>query len=141
MIKIYFAGSIRGGRDLAKRYRELIQILQSHGKVCTEHVGDDNKFSLEDGNLTDREIHDRDLNWIRNADLMVAEVTVPSLGVGYEIANAIWLGKPLLCLYSHDAKHSLSAMISGSEALTIEKYNTPEQAGVILEEFIKKHTG
>jgi len=141
MIKIYFAGSIRGGRDLADRYHELIKLLQSHGKVYTEHVGDDNKISREDGNLTDREIHDRDMDWIRNADLMVAEVSVPSLGVGYEIANALRLGKPLLCLYSQTAKHRLSAMISGSEALTLEKYDTTEQAGKILEDFIKEHTG
>ena len=114
--------------------------MKKHGQVYTEHVGDDNKISRDDGSLTDRDIHDRDMDWIRNADLMVAEVSVPSLGVGYEIASAIRLGKPLLCLFNRNAKHRLSAMISGSDALKVEKYDSPEQAGKILEEFIKEHT-
>jgi len=30
---------------------------------------------------------------------VVAEVTIPSLGVGYEIGRAVALGKRVLCLY------------------------------------------
>lgn len=139
MIRIYFAGSIRGGREVTGRYNELIKILQSHGRVITEHVGDDNQISRDDVNLTDREIHDRDMDWLRNADIMVAEVSVPSLGVGYEIANAIRFGKPLLCLYYKNAEHLLSAMISGCDELEVAMYDSIGQAGEIVEEFIQEH--
>ena len=41
-MKIYFAGSIRAGRDDQELYQRLIQSLQYHGQVLTEHVGDPN---------------------------------------------------------------------------------------------------
>ncbi len=37
--KIYFAASIRGGRDDVELYRELIDYMQTFGKVLTEHIG------------------------------------------------------------------------------------------------------
>lgn len=39
--KIYFAGSIRGGRDDATLYHKIIETLKTYGQVFTEHVGDD----------------------------------------------------------------------------------------------------
>lgn len=40
--KIYFAGSIRAGRNDAQLYAKIVGILKSYGKVLTEHVGDPN---------------------------------------------------------------------------------------------------
>lgn len=40
--RIYFAGSIRAGRDDAKVYAEIVAYLKNYGKVLTEHVGDPN---------------------------------------------------------------------------------------------------
>ena len=39
-MKIYFAGSIRGGRDDKELYLEIINLLGKYGKVLTEHIGD-----------------------------------------------------------------------------------------------------
>uniref|UniRef100_A0A8C2Y0N5 2'-deoxynucleoside 5'-phosphate N-hydrolase 1 n=1 Tax=Capra hircus TaxID=9925 RepID=A0A8C2Y0N5_CAPHI len=47
----------------------------------------------------DKLIHDRDLAWLQQADVVVAEVTQPSLGVGYELGWAVALHKPVLCLF------------------------------------------
>lgn len=49
--------------------------------------------------LTDAEILERDMLWLQQSDVVVAEVTQPSLGVGFEIARAITLNKPVLCLF------------------------------------------
>ena len=38
-LKIYFCGSIRGGRDDAQLYAKIISHLKSFGTVLTEHVG------------------------------------------------------------------------------------------------------
>ena len=141
MIRIYFAGSIRGGRGLAERYMKLIHLLRSYGQVYTEHVGDDSKIAGDEGFLSNEEIHDRDMGWLRDSDLVVAEVSVPSLGVGYEIAMATELGKPVLCLYHKDASHRLSAMISGSSKLTVELYDSVSEAGRIAGSFIKEVVG
>lgn len=39
VIKCFFSGSIRGGRDDVKLYHEIIQYLQSYCTVLTDHVG------------------------------------------------------------------------------------------------------
>lgn len=39
-LRIYFAGSIRGGRDDVQLYVKIIKFLQTYGTVLTEHVAD-----------------------------------------------------------------------------------------------------
>src|SRR3989344_9056031 len=95
---IYFAGSIRGGRDDAALYGELITHLRKYGEVLTEHVGAKTLSLLGEDGVTDKYIHDRDLEWLLKSDVLVAEVTIASLGVGYEIGRAIDHGKKILCL-------------------------------------------
>ena len=97
-VTIYFAGSIRGGHGDQVVYEEIIDRLRRYGTVLTEHVGDVN-LSLGGENAADGDIHDRDLDWLRSADVLVAEVTTPSLGVGYEIGRAVEWGKRVICLY------------------------------------------
>ena len=94
MINIYFAGAIRGGRQDSVWYKIIIEILGQHGHVFTEHVGSENLIYGEKG-LHDRDLHDRDLIWIRQCQVLIAEVTVPSLGVGYEIGRAVAYKKPI----------------------------------------------
>ncbi len=137
MIKIYFAGSIRGGRELAGIYGELIEILGIYGRVLTEHVGDSDVIPAEES-LPDREIFERDRGWIRESDAVVAEVSVPSLGVGYEIATAIGLNKPVLCLYNRKSAYPLSAMIAGNKELRIVEYESFAEAKSVLENFIRE---
>ena len=109
-MKIYFAGSIRGGREDKNLYSQIIKNLQKYGTVLTEHIGDQNLTdSGED--LSDKFIYERDLYWIKESDIVVAEVTQPSLGVGYEIGKAEEHGKKILCLYRENNKR-ISAMIS-----------------------------
>ena len=138
-MKIYFCGSIRGGRDLAKRYETIIAQMQKYGTVLTEHVGSDEVIQIRRQTISDKEIHDRDLGWIIESDLLVAEVTVPSLGVGYEIGRAIELGKPVLCLFDALAGKSLSAMIAGSSDVLLKLYRSEEEIEGILQEFLSPH--
>lgn len=111
-IKIYFAGSIRGGRDLQPIYQHIILYLQRHGyQVLSEHVGSELNASGEQRDSS--EIYQRDIAWINEADVVIADVTVPSLGVGYEVAYAQLLAKkPVLCVAQMEA--NVSAMIDGS---------------------------
>lgn len=139
MTKFYFCGSIRGGRQLADRYQELIEWLQSYGQVLTEHVGKNEKTGVQDVSLTDREIHDRDLAWVKASDLVIAEVSAPSLGVGYEIARALQFGKTVWCLFHSDTDIELSAMIAGCNELEVIGYRRPEELTSRLEEFIKEN--
>lgn len=134
--KIYFAGSIRGGRDDIPVYRGIVDHLRERGDVFTEHVADDALTESGEAGMTDRQICERDLEWIGKADVVVAEVTTPSLGVGYEIAKAEVLGKPVLCLFRENTGRLLSAMIAGSERCVVRRYGTLEEAATAVDEFL-----
>ncbi|MCK4881353.1 MAG: nucleoside 2-deoxyribosyltransferase [Bacteroidales bacterium] len=138
-MNIYFCGSIRGGRDLAETYEKMIGLLGNYGKVLTEHLGSDEVIESKDRVLTDREIHDRDLQWIVESDLLVAEVTVPSLGVGYEIGRAIEMGKPVLCLFRSGNEYALSAMIAGSDRVEMKYYQSLEEVKDLFDAFFSVH--
>jgi len=132
-MKIYFAASVRGGRDDEDLYRALIIELTRYGTVLTEHIA--HPKDVERG-MTDREIYERDMGWLREADVMVAEVTTPSLGVGYELASAQQHGKRILCLFRTSSGRSLSAMISGAEELEVVEYDNLEEATTAIETFL-----
>jgi nucleoside 2-deoxyribosyltransferase len=132
-MKIYFAGSIRGGRGDAELYQQIIDYLKTFGEVLTEHIGDPKLTDLGDDGPTDRYIHDRDLEWLQTADVLVAEVTTVSLGVGYEIGRAVESGKKVLCLFRPESGKNLSAMIAGCPNLELVKYsNTLELRNAII---------
>ena len=75
-IKVYFAGSIRGGRADAALYQELIAHIKKSAVVLTEHVGDTSLSALERGPEGDRAIYEQDTAWLRECDIVIAECTV-----------------------------------------------------------------
>lgn len=132
-MNIYFAASIRGGRDDEAIYQQLIDELQHHGTVLTEHIA--HPDDVEQG-MTDSQIYERDMAWLREADVVIAEVSTPSLGVGYELASAEHLEKRVLCLFRPSSGGRLSAMISGSKLLSVSGYETVEEASLAIREFL-----
>lgn len=127
-LKIYFSGSIRGGRQDAVLYRQLIDELKQYGTVLTEHIGN----NVIEFDQTDKQIHDQDMNWLIESDLLVGEITTPSLGVGYEIGHAMAMNKRVICLYRDVDGNSVSAMIKGSPGVECYKYKTLEDAKLII---------
>ncbi len=131
-MKIYFAGSITGGREDQGLYLEIIKLLSSYGEVLTEHIGD--SVVTEKGEKLDAEsIFSRDVGWLEQADVVVAEVTVTSMGVGYELGIAEKLGKKVLCLYRPNPEKRISAMVLGNKHFIIQPYQTLEDVRSILD--------
>ena len=64
--------------------------------------------------------------WLDESDVVVAEVTMPSLGVGYELGEAVRAHKPTLCFFRADSEGRLSAMVSGSPGIKVVTYKTEE---------------
>jgi len=126
-MKIYFAGSIRGGRNDAALYQQLIERLQDYGTVLTEHIGDPELTTDGDGE-SDEYIHNRDLKWLLSSDAVIAETTTPSLGVGYEIGRAVEHKIPVLCLFRPGQGAKLSAMVSGCPKATVLEYSETQEA-------------
>ena len=137
-MKIYFAGSIRGGREDAALYFQIIEFLKTFGEVLTEHVGDPSLTSVGDDGPNDQYIHDRDLEWLKSSEVIVAEVTTVSMGVGYEIGRAIELGKKVLCLYRPKTNNNISAMITGCQDLSLLSYENLEEAKSAISSYFSK---
>ncbi len=135
-MKIYFAGSIRGGRQQADAYRQLIRFLGGICEVLTEHVSYTDLSSLGEADMSEEEIYTRDMTWIAACDALVAEVTQPSLGVGYEVAVAEAAGKPVLAVHHAAGDHRLSAMISGNPNVQVQCYESIQQAQAVIRAFI-----
>ena len=131
-MKIYFAASIRGGWDDQHLYQELIEFLNQDNSVLTEHIGNPNLTSDGQKPLSDHEIRTRDINWLKESDVVVAETTHPSLGVGYELVYAERINKPVIILH-RKTETKLSAMINGTDYFkNINYYSSLAEAERIL---------
>ena len=120
--KIYFCGSIRGGREDAALYGKVIRMMQETDVVLTEHIGNVAYSAVPRSPENDREIYAQDTGWLRESDLVIAECSTPSLGVGYELAFTEQLKKPVY-VFCRRSVH-LSAMISGDPFFTVYRYET-----------------
>ena len=127
MKKIYFSCSITGGRNDEAIYTALVDDLLARGHaVLTAHLARRGVAALEQG-VDARAVFQRDLAWVKACDMLVAEVSTPSHGVGYEIA--LTLRKPVLCLYRQGAR--VSKMITGNDAPTLTVTAYPDPAGAL----------
>ena len=136
--KIYFAGSIRGGQEDTALYHEVIEHIKKTDTVLTEQVGDLSKSILEQGRNNDAKIYDQDTAWLRSCDLVIAECTRPSLGVGYEMAYAEKYNKPVYIFY-RNKETNLSAMLTGDPYFHIDTYDTKEELFQKIDEILN-HT-
>ncbi len=136
-MNIYFACSITGGREFESTYQELIRALLADGhEIPTAHLAESNVVDLE-AVASAREVYERDVIWLRKAGAVIAEVSVPSHGVGYEVGFALSTGKPVLCLWLEGRK--ISKMISGNPHpnLVAKPYKNTEEAIGLARDFIK----
>jgi len=135
-MNIYFACSLTGGREFESAYQTIVYALTEAGhRVLTAHLVESNVTEVEAA-FSPSEVYSRDVAWIRSCDILVAEVSVPSHGVGYEIGFALGIEKPVLALYQEGRK--VSKMISGNpdKNLSLEKYATTGEAIQILTQFL-----
>lgn len=138
-MKIFFSGSIRGGRQLLPTYQHIISFLNSRKYiVLSEHVGAEG-LEKEEAKMTEQEIYEKDANWVEESDCVIADITVPSIGVGYEICHAIQHKKPVLCVYQEGA--NASAMVLGNTTgyVTAKPYSNRKQLEDIMLEFLEKN--
>ncbi len=137
MKKIYFACSIRGGRNDSKLYAQIVDSIKQHARVLTE-IFADGQLTAQGMDKPVKEIWKSDMAWVTEADAIIAEVTNPSLGVGYEIAKAEGMNKPILCLYRPQMDRKLSAMIAGSPKVTVFEYRDIKETEEIVINFVKQ---
>ena len=136
-MKIYFSCSLTGGRADEVIYAAIVDDLLAHGHdVLTAHLARPEVMTLEQI-VSAREVYERDVRWIKEADALIAEVSTPSHGVGYEIALALTLKKPVLCLSRQNAR--VSKMITGNTepTLRVAAYDEDSAALRVIQKFLE----
>jgi len=136
-VRIYFSGAISGGRDNLPVYQHIVErLLHAGHEIPSAHVAEPAVLRQE-VSVSPRQVYLRDVGWIKECDAMVAEVSTPSLGVGYEVAYALNIGRPVLCLYKSGLL--VSKMITGNPApgLVVATYADLDELDVHLDSFIK----
>ncbi len=134
-MKIYCSGAISGNTDYRHFYLEIINHVTSLKHVAFSQL---NKDFHSPGKISDQEIFMRDINWINNSDIFIAEVSGPSTGVGYEIAYTLYQKKiPVLAL-AHTGVKRVTAMLNGcdNKLLTLQRYSDEVELKRIITEFL-----
>ena len=140
-MNVYFSCSLTGGRRDQTIYRHIVDHLVALGHtVPTAHLAGPDIMTRE--RIEDpHRIYARDIAWIRECDVLIAEVSTPSHGVGYEVAFALSLGKPVLCCYRDGA--AVSKMITGNDSpgMLVRAYGSESEALALLDEFLETTAG
>ncbi|QLC48865.1 nucleoside 2-deoxyribosyltransferase [Methanolobus zinderi] len=126
-MKIFLSGSIRGGRQMLHIYVKICSLLQEQGhEVLSSHVADP-ELEERESVMSEEEIFKRDMGFLEKSECLIAEVSMPSIGVGYEICSALRYGLPVLCLHTMQA--NVSAMILGNTSpdLVIKQYANDQE--------------
>ena len=127
-MNIYFACSITGGREFEPIYQAIVAALEAQGHVIpTSHLASSEVTGLEKV-ISPQDIYQRDVKWIDESDMVIAEVSTPSHGVGYEVAYALSIGKPVACLFQQG--RAVSKMLTGNTHVNfyIESYDSEQKA-------------
>ena len=137
-MNVYFACSITGGRQDELVYQRLVATLQEYGHhVPTALLASPEVIPME-GVVTPEDVYARDVTWIKKCDFLLAEVSTPSHGVGYEIGFALSIGKRVLCLHRQDCKVSKMILGNPHPQLTVRSYLTTEHAVNMLNEYLAR---
>jgi nucleoside 2-deoxyribosyltransferase len=137
--KIYFACAVAGGRDHAFVYQDIVDIIKAQRVEVLGELRADPNLESEvgtDPTRTSRYVWKRDTDWIHQADGLIAEVTQPSLGVGYEISLAESLEIPVLALFYKKSGRRFSPMIKGNPRIRSFEYMRYGETEKAIKDFV-----
>ena len=120
-MKIYISGSIYGGTQKIETYKVLIKALEKYGDVLNQQIADENTIENEKYQK-DEEIYGDLEKKLYSADIIFAEVSIPSLGVGYELGFADKLGKKIIAIYDQTYVDKVTTMIRGNKRINLIPY-------------------
>jgi nucleoside 2-deoxyribosyltransferase len=137
-VNVYFSCSLTGGREDQDIYGHIVDHLLVRGhEVPTAHLARPEVMDLERV-VIPADVYRRDIDWIEGCQAMIAEVSTPSHGVGYEVAYALARGKPVLCCYREGKP--VSKMLTGNDSpgLEVRAYRDESHAMELVDAFLQK---
>lgn len=135
-MKIYVSGSIYGGTEKIDTYKILINELEKYGEVLNKQIADPNTIANE-AYQNDEDIYKDLEEKLISADIVFAEVTITSLGVGYELGFADKLGKKIIAVYDETYTEKVTTMIRGNKRIKLIAYKDIQEIIINLDEFLK----
>ena len=125
-MKIYVSGSIYGGTQKIDTYKILIEELEKYGEVLNKQIADPNVIANEVYKKDEDIFADLEEKLIM-ADILVAEVSIPALGVGYELGFADKLNKKIIAIYDETYTPKVTTMIRGNKRINLIPYQRIEE--------------
>ena len=135
-MKIYMSGSIYGGTQKIETYKILINNLEKYGEILNDNIANENTIA-EEAFQKDEDIFDDLVAKMHTADIVFSEVSIPSLGVGYELGLADSLDKKIIAIYDKEYVDKVSTMIRGNKRIKLVPYHNLNEIIDNLEELIK----
>lgn len=135
-MKIYMSGSIYGGREKIETYKTLINNLKRYGEILNDNIANENTIADEEFQK-DEDIFDDLVAKMHTADIVFSEVSIPSLGVGYELGLADSLNKKIIAIYDKEYIDKVSTMIRGNKRIKLIPYHNLNEIIDNLETIIK----
>ena len=120
-MKIYVSGSIYGGTQKIDTYKIMINELEKYGEVLDKQIADSKTIENEKYQKDEDIFQDLEQKMMM-ADIIFAEVTIPSLGVGYELGFADKIGKKIIAIYDETYTKKVSTMIRGNKRIKLIPY-------------------
>ena len=113
-MKIYFGFTVAGDRSAVMAARTIVGILEEmRHEVLTRHLVEDNAWEA-DRNITPKEVYLRDINWLEQCDMFIAEVSGSSFGLGFETGYLLGAtAKKVVLFYRRDVESKISLLITG----------------------------
>src|ERR1700675_1859838 len=113
-MKIYFGFTVAGDRSAVMVARKIVGILEEmRHEVLTRHLVQDNAWEA-DRSITSKEVYLRDMNWLEQCEMFVAEVSGSSFGLGFETGYLLGATtKKVVLFYRRDVESTISLLITG----------------------------
>jgi len=113
-MKIYFGFTVAGDRSTVIAARKIVGILEEmHHEVLTRHLVEDSAWEA-DRSITPKEVYLRDMKWLEQCDMFIAEVSGSSFGLGFETGYLLGATtKRVVLFYRRDAESKISLLITG----------------------------
>lgn len=114
-MKIYLGFTVAGNRSSVEAAKKILGVLQSMGHdVLTSHLLREDAWEV-DRRMAPQEIFARDMEWLTQCDLFVAEVSGSSFGLGFETGYLLGATeKKTILFYERSAEHRISLLITGN---------------------------
>ena len=130
-MKIYFGFTVAGDRSAIDTARKVVRLLEDLGhEVLTRHLVDDNAWEA-DRRISAQDVYRRDMAWLEQCELFIAEVSGSSFGLGFETGYLLGAtNKRVILLYRRELEQKVSLLISGNSHVncTLMPYATMEEA-------------